>query len=138
MAGGLAGDSEQADRCLQQAWDSGAVAERFGRMVRGLGGPADLLEHPHQHLPAAPVVVEVHAKRSGQVGRIDTRALGFAVVALGGGRRRAGDRIDRAWVFRTWSLWATALSWASRWRASMQPITTAPRPRQAPCRRRWI
>ncbi|QKK04043.1 MAG: thymidine phosphorylase [Pseudomonadota bacterium] len=94
VAGGLAGDSEQADRCLQQAWDSGAVAERFGRMVRGLGGPADLLEHPHQHLPAAPVVVEVHAKRSGQVGRIDTRALGFAVVALGGGRRRAGDRID--------------------------------------------
>jgi len=34
--------------------------------------------------------------QAGVVGAIDVRALGLAVVALGGGRRRAGDDIDHA------------------------------------------
>jgi thymidine phosphorylase len=36
----------------------------------------------------------VPAPRGGWVTAIDVRALGLAVVALGGGRRRGGDRID--------------------------------------------
>jgi len=75
-----------------QALDSGAAAERFARMVAAQGGPADLLEHPDRHLPAAPVVRAVPGR--GRVAAIDTEALGHAVVALGGGRLHAGDRID--------------------------------------------
>ena len=37
------------------ALESGAAAEAFARMVAALGGPADLLERPDDHLPAAPV-----------------------------------------------------------------------------------
>lgn len=38
----------------------------------------------------------VFATRSGIVTAMDTRALGMAVVALGGGRRQAGDAIDHS------------------------------------------
>ena len=63
-------------------------------MVAALGGPKDLLEHPERHLPEAPVRHPVHLERAGRVGAIDARALGLAVVGLGGGRRRATDTID--------------------------------------------
>ncbi|WP_287884650.1 MULTISPECIES: thymidine phosphorylase [Paracoccus] len=80
-----------ADGALR-ALDGGAAAERFARMVVAQGGPADLLEHPERHLPPAPVVRAVPGH--GRVAAIDTEALGHAVVALGGGRLHAGDRID--------------------------------------------
>ena len=74
------------------ALDGGHAAERFARLVAAQGGPADLLEHPDRHLPVAPVVRPVPGH--GRVAAIDTEALGHAVVALGGGRLHAGDRID--------------------------------------------
>ncbi|MBR7983913.1 thymidine phosphorylase, partial [Burkholderia cenocepacia] len=40
------------------------------------------------------VIVPVPAPASGVVQRVDCRALGLAVVALGGGRTRAEDAID--------------------------------------------
>jgi thymidine phosphorylase len=61
-----------------------------------LGGPADLVERPEAHLPAAPVIREVAPERPGIVRAVDTRAVGIAVVELGGGRRRAEDAIDPA------------------------------------------
>ena len=42
----------------------------------------------------APVVRHVLAAEDGTIARIDARAVGEAVVALGGGRRRKTDRID--------------------------------------------
>ena len=71
---------------------SGAAAERFAQMVAAQGGPKDFLTGWKRYLPTAPVLQVVHAK--GRVARIDTRALGEAVVAMGGGRLRASDRIN--------------------------------------------
>ena len=65
-------------------------------MVAALGGPADLLERPDDHLPAAPVTIEAQADRPGVVAGIDVRAVGLAVIDLGGGRRREDDAIDHA------------------------------------------
>jgi thymidine phosphorylase len=65
-------------------------------MVAGLGGPSDLVDRPSRHLATAPIVRAVPAPRSGIVQAIDTRAVGIAVVALGGGRARAADPIDHA------------------------------------------
>lgn len=96
VAGGLANDHDDAERRVGDALASGRAAERFAAMVKAQGGPADLVEHPERHLPAAPVVEEVYADRSGFVETMDVRALGMAVVDLGGGRRRAEDRIDPA------------------------------------------
>jgi thymidine phosphorylase len=94
VLGGLAEDRAGAASAAARALDSGAAAERFGRMVVALGGPADVLEQPERHLPAAPVRHPVHLERSGTIAAIDARALGLAVVGLGGGRQRVTDPID--------------------------------------------
>jgi thymidine phosphorylase len=78
------------------ALESGAAAEHFARMVAALGGPADLLERPDDHLPRAPVTLEAHAERDGVVAGIDVRAVGLAIIDLGGGRRREDEAIDHA------------------------------------------
>ncbi|QEC47581.1 thymidine phosphorylase [Baekduia soli] len=80
----------------QAALDSGAAAERFASMVTALGGPADLLERPDAHLPAAPVVREVFATAPGFVTGHAVRDLGLLVTELGGGRRTEADAIDHA------------------------------------------
>ncbi len=90
--GGLAPNVLAARRMAQAALDSGQAAERFARMVAQLGGPADVL-HAHR-LPVAPLQVPVPALRAGWLTRIDVRALGLTVVALGGGRVRPGDVVD--------------------------------------------
>ncbi|WP_372801942.1 thymidine phosphorylase [Paracoccus seriniphilus] len=78
---------------LDETLESGAAAERFSRMIAAQGGPADLLERPEAYLARAPVVRPVPAP-SGKVSEIDVTALGHVVVALGGGRTRAGEQID--------------------------------------------
>ncbi len=96
VLGGVASDEADALARLQDALDSGAAAERFGRMVAAMGGPTDLVEHPWTHLERAPVELAVHADRAGVVSSIDTRATGLAVVVLGGGRTRPQDDVDHA------------------------------------------
>ena len=80
----------------REALASGAAAERFAHMVRALGGPADLLERPDDHLPAAPVIVPAPPARPGVAVAVDVRAVGLAVIDLGGGRRREDDPVDHA------------------------------------------
>ena len=58
VAGGLAADPAQARAKLNAALDSGAAVERFARMVRALGGPADLVEASERHLGETPVVCD--------------------------------------------------------------------------------
>ncbi len=94
LKGGLAADEAGARAALMKALASGAAADRFARMVACLGGPADLLEKPDAYLATAPVVLDVAAARGGFVTAIDARALGLAVVALGGGRTAPGQSID--------------------------------------------
>ncbi len=92
--GGLAADVAAGRALAELRLADGSAAERFARSVAALGGPADLLDRPDQSLAAAPVIVPVHAGRAGYVAAIDGRALGVAVVELGGGRARPQDRID--------------------------------------------
>jgi thymidine phosphorylase len=93
---GLASNDEQSRARLQAALDSGEAAERFARMVAALGGPADLMDKPDAYLETAPVIVPVPSLEAGYASSVDTRELGLAVVALGGGRVRPQDAIDFA------------------------------------------
>jgi thymidine phosphorylase len=92
--GGLAADAEDGAGRIEQALESGAAAEIFGRMVAAQGGPSDFVDRWPDRLPAAPVVREVPSPGAGFVRAIDTRALGEVVVNLGGGRLRDGDRVN--------------------------------------------
>jgi thymidine phosphorylase len=73
---------------------TGKPAEIFARMVAELGGPKDLMEKPKSYLVAAPVIRPCPPPQPGKVQAIDARILGIAVLVLGGGRRRAEDKID--------------------------------------------
>jgi thymidine phosphorylase len=96
VAGGLAANEAEARQKLERALADGSAADRFAKMVRLLGGPSDLFESPDKHLDRAPLVVALKAPRAGFVSSFDTRALGLAVVALGGGRLRSDAVIDPA------------------------------------------
>lgn len=95
----LSGQAEDADLAafaLRDTLTDGSAAERFGRMITEMGGPADFVENWRDRLPSAPVVRDVTAGRAGYVGEMDGHALGMAVVHLGGGRLKGGEKIDPA------------------------------------------
>ena len=94
VLGQLAADHARARQQLLKVLESGQAADRFARMVHALGGPANLIECPEQHLAKAPIRQPVPALRAGFVAGHATRDLGLAVIELGGGRRRASDPID--------------------------------------------
>ena len=96
VTGGLFAAVDGARAACERALASGQVAERFARMVAALGGPGDLLDRPAAHLPAAAVVRPVFPGRAGRITGMEVRAVGLAIVGLGGGRRRAADPIDHA------------------------------------------
>ncbi|GAL06063.1 thymidine phosphorylase [Photobacterium aphoticum] len=93
---GLAADIDQARADLQTVLDNGKAAACFGKMVAGLGGPADFMENYDNYLARAEIAKPVYAEQNGYVYAMDTRALGMAVVGMGGGRRVAADTIDYA------------------------------------------
>jgi thymidine phosphorylase len=96
VLGGVEPDAERARAAAERALDSGAAAERFAAMVAELGGPADLLEAPDRHLAEARVTVAAEPQEDGTVSAVDVRAVGLAVVALGGGRTREDDPVDHS------------------------------------------
>ncbi|HEY3590147.1 MAG TPA: thymidine phosphorylase [Buttiauxella sp.] len=94
LSGNLAKDDAEARLKLQAVLDNGKAAEVFGRMVAAQKGPADFVENYAKYLPTAVLSKAVYADRAGFVNEMDTRALGMAVVSMGGGRRQASDSLD--------------------------------------------
>ncbi|MEI5681713.1 MULTISPECIES: thymidine phosphorylase [unclassified Mesorhizobium] len=93
---GLAASHQDAARQAHKALESGKATEVFARMVAALGGPKDFVEKSEIYLPKAKVEFAVKAPESGFVAGIETRDIGLAVVALGGGRTRPEDSVDHA------------------------------------------
>ena len=83
--GGVIDDEDEARATAERALDGGAAAERFAAMVAQLGGPADIVEAPERHLPAAPVTLAAEPAEAGIV----TASAG---ASGGRGRDRPGRR----------------------------------------------
>ena len=81
------GDRAAARTKLEAELASGRPLEKFREMVRAQGGDAEA------ELELAPSC-EVAAPRSGYVSAIDCESLGYALIALGGGRRSLDDVVD--------------------------------------------
>lgn len=96
VSAGLAATLQAARSKLENALHSGQALEIFAKMVAALGGPKDFVEGPEKYLNAARIIRPVYADAEGVVCKIATRDLGLAVIELGGGRKRADDKIDRA------------------------------------------
>ncbi len=96
LLSGLAQDKAEATLKLNKSLDSGIAAERFERMVAGLGGSPHILKNYGKTLPKAPIQRTVYADKAGIITSIATRNLGLTVIELGGGRRRTTDTINMA------------------------------------------
>jgi len=94
VIGDLRPDLAEARVAVEEAFTSGRAAEVFGSMVSALGGPIDFVMKADTYLAKAPVVKPVHAPQAGTIAAIDARAIGVAVVGLGGGRTRPQDAVD--------------------------------------------
>ena len=89
---GIEPDRERALERCEIAVTSGRGAEVFDAMCAALGGPNNFVANSGKHLPTAPVTVPVLA--DGYLAAVDVRAVGNAIIELGGGRRRVGDTLD--------------------------------------------
>jgi pyrimidine-nucleoside phosphorylase len=93
LLGGAARSVDDARRRMEVSISSGKALERFGRIIEAQGGDPRVIEDPSR-LPQARVVEFYSAPRAGVIARVEPRAVGRGVAALGGGRRRMGDTID--------------------------------------------
>jgi len=94
VVAGCASDREEATQRCEAVISDGSAAEKFASMVEALGGPGDLLENHASYLPKAPFVRPVLAQ--GTITSVNARAVGNAIIELGGGRRQVGEKLDLA------------------------------------------
>ncbi len=94
VVGGIESNRDAARVRCEEAVVSGRAAEIFGRMTAALGGPQDFVDKYPAYLAKAPVVRPLFA--AGIVTAVDTRAVGNAIIELGGGRRSVGQALDLA------------------------------------------
>jgi len=92
VVGGIESDRDRARQRCDEAVTSGKAAEVFGNMVTALGGPADFVERCEDYLPKA--LVQRVVEGSGFVCEVNARAVGNAIIELGGGRRVVGEKLD--------------------------------------------
>ncbi|MBX3397571.1 MAG: thymidine phosphorylase [Gemmataceae bacterium] len=92
---GLVESDEQSRAKVRDALDSGRGLECFRKMVEQQGGDPRVVDDDSR-LPTAPKTHELKADRDGFIADLDAEALGIAGMLLGGGRRKATDRIDPA------------------------------------------
>jgi len=95
MAAGAARGEAPARALLAGKIRSGEAFEKFKEMVRLQGGDVNCLDRPEDLIHAA-LTFPLKAARSGCVARADAGLIGRAALALGAGRNRLGDGIDRS------------------------------------------
>lgn len=82
-----------AQQEMHRAISSGQAAEKFEEIIAAQGGDAKVVSDPSL-LPQAACAAAYEAPTSGVVARVEPRAVGYGVIALGGGRRNMEDVID--------------------------------------------
>lgn len=93
VLGGVAPNADHARRKMEVAISNGRAAEMFQRIIAAQGGDPSVVDDPSR-LPQAREVEIYSAPRGGVVARVEPRAVGRGVIALGGGRTRMEDEVD--------------------------------------------
>ncbi|MEC8023766.1 MAG: thymidine phosphorylase [Myxococcota bacterium] len=95
VLGGVAEDLDAGRKLMTTAIESGAALDVMIKMVEAQGGDPRICEPGHR-LPVAPIEHHIIAKRDGVVCEFATEQFGWAMIDLGGGRRKVSDTIDHA------------------------------------------
>ncbi len=92
---GVAASRDAAWRDMEVAISSGRAAEKMREVIDAQGGNGSVVDDPSV-LPQASACELFDAPRRGFVARVEPRAIGRGIVALGGGRQRIDDVVDPA------------------------------------------
>jgi pyrimidine-nucleoside phosphorylase len=93
LMAGVAKNVAAAREMLQKKLASGEALKKFAEMIEAQGGDARVCEDV-KRLPVAKHTRPIPAPKSGYVQTIECDQIGYAVIALGGGRKVASDEVD--------------------------------------------
>lgn len=93
VLGGAASSQEGAHTMMADAISSGRALIKLEEIISAQGGDSGVVRDTGR-LPRAAHTETFIAKREGVIQSVDPRAIGYGVIALGGGRRNMEDRID--------------------------------------------
>jgi pyrimidine-nucleoside phosphorylase len=93
VLGGKTASLEVATGMVEDALRDGRAAKAFKQLIQAQGGDSRVVDDPRR-LPQATHKVTVTATTAGTVLAMDTKALGVAVMQLGGGRAMQDDQLD--------------------------------------------
>jgi pyrimidine-nucleoside phosphorylase len=88
-----ASSQEAARTMMADAISSGRALIKLEEIIAAQGGDSGVVRDPGR-LPRAAHTEMFVAKREGVIQSVDPRAIGYGVIALGGGRRNMEDRIN--------------------------------------------
>jgi pyrimidine-nucleoside phosphorylase len=89
----VAATREGARATMEAAIGSGKALRKFEEIITAQGGDTGVVKDPLR-LPQARYRADFTARREGVVQSVDPRAVGYGVIALGGGRRNMEDKVD--------------------------------------------
>jgi len=92
--GGVCKSVAQGRKLAQSRLEDGSAWRKFIEMIEAQGGSRVDLEQPQGRLPLAEKTITLTAGKRGVLTRIDTETLGWALVEMGAGRKKASDPID--------------------------------------------
>jgi thymidine phosphorylase len=93
VAAGVAPSHDLARRWMEVAISSGKAAAKFQQIIEAQGGNPAVVDDP-AILPQARACEIYAAPRGGVVARVEPRAIGRGITALGGGRTKMEDGVD--------------------------------------------
>jgi pyrimidine-nucleoside phosphorylase len=95
LMAGAAKNVAAAREILQKKLANGEALRKFAEMIAAQGGDAKVCRDV-KRLPSAKQTKPIPASNSGFVQAIECDQIGYAVIALGGGRRMVADKVDFA------------------------------------------
>jgi pyrimidine-nucleoside phosphorylase len=95
LLGGTNVSRGEARARLEKNIRNGTAADCFRKVVEAQGGDPRVVDDPSL-LPQAGAVEIYGAPRRGFIGRVEPRAIGRAIIEMGGGRQRMEDSIDHS------------------------------------------
>ena len=93
VLGTVATTLDGANVLMRDAINSGRALLKLEEIVAAQGGDAGVVRDPTR-LPRARHQETFAAKREGIVRTVEPRAIGYGIIALGGGRRNMEERVD--------------------------------------------
>jgi pyrimidine-nucleoside phosphorylase len=93
VLGGIAATEEAGRALMRDAIASGKALHKLEEIIAAQGGDKQIVGDPTR-LPQAPERAPLLASRDGVIQTVEPRAVGYGVIALGGGRRNMEDKVD--------------------------------------------